>query len=106
MTNKGIAQVWTFESSSGNSTYETLQYEDGTTSCNCRGWTIKRGDKPRSCKHTRAVDQGIADDQCVAHKDYRGLQTGSKKSSKKPQQAKKSEPLVNKPTTTRRIQWQ
>lgn len=105
MTSKGIAQVWTFTSSSGSSTYETLQYEDGTTSCNCRGWTIKRGDKPRSCKHTRAVDQGVANDQCVAHKDYRDLQTGSKKAPAK--KAKKQKPLTDgTPSGGRKILWQ
>lgn len=83
MTGKGIAQVWTFESGSSSNTYETLEYDDGTTSCNCRGWTIKRGDKPRSCKHTRMVDQGIANNSCIAHKDYRGSQTGSKKAAPK-----------------------
>ena len=44
-----------FRSSSSDKVYETRLYADGTTSCNCPGWTFKRGDKPRSCKHTKAV---------------------------------------------------
>lgn len=50
---KSIAQVWEFSSSSGSKIYETLQYTDGSTSCNCPGWTRRvdaRGN--RSCKHT------------------------------------------------------
>lgn len=108
MTQKDIAQVWTFNSSSGSSTYETLQYVDGSTSCNCRGWTIKRAGKERSCKHTRMVDQGIANDQCVAHKDYRELQTGTKKAAAQPK-AKKQNPLTSGTQSAgggRKILWQ
>lgn len=36
--------------------YETLlDTETGRASCNCPGWTVKRGDRPRECKHTRAI---------------------------------------------------
>lgn len=35
-----ISQVWTFHSdSSPDINYETLRYTDGSTSCNCPGWT-------------------------------------------------------------------
>jgi hypothetical protein len=38
--NKQITRVWTFESDSNpNIEYATLQYTDGSTSCNCKGWT-------------------------------------------------------------------
>ena len=38
--NKQITRVWTFASDSNpNLEYETLQYADGSTSCNCKGWT-------------------------------------------------------------------
>ena len=42
-----------YPSSSSSATY-TAQFDPATgeSSCNCRGWTVKRGDKPRSCKHT------------------------------------------------------
>ena len=67
LMNKTIAKVWTFASSSSSKTYETLQYTDGTTSCNCPGWTRRA---QRTCKHTRAVDMDLADNQCVASQDY------------------------------------
>ena len=37
---KQITRVWSFASDSNpNVEYQTLQYADGTTSCNCKGWT-------------------------------------------------------------------
>lgn len=51
---------WTFQSSSGSGTYTTKRNTDGSLSCNCRGWTMKRGDGPRECKHTREVEGIIA----------------------------------------------
>ena len=70
--NKNISQVWTFQSDSNPAVnYQTLQYVDGSTSCNCKGWTRRvAGDGTRSCKHTRYVDMGIADDQCTATHNY------------------------------------
>jgi hypothetical protein len=68
---KAVAKVWNFPSSSGRGSYETLQYADGTTSCNCPGWT-RRMDPTgnRSCKHTRSVDMGTADRDCDSMHDY------------------------------------
>ncbi len=70
--NKPISRVWTFASDSNpNIEYETLQYEDGTTSCACKGWTRRVApDGSRSCKHTRYVDMGTADDHCKATHTY------------------------------------
>ena len=70
-----IARVWTFQSDSNTSReYETLQYTDGSTSCNCPGWTRRvAADGSRSCKHTRLVDQGRADSHSVASHDYEPL---------------------------------
>ena len=70
--NKQITRVWTFASDSNpNIEYETLQYTDGTTSCNCKGWTRRvAADGTRSCKHTRAVDMGTAVRQCTATHTY------------------------------------
>lgn len=64
--------VWTFSSDSNpNKTYETLLYSDNTTSCNCPGWTQRVGhDGSRTCKHTRLVDQGIADQESVSNHSY------------------------------------
>ena len=70
--NKQITRVWSFASDSNpNIEYETLQYMDGTKSCNCRGWTRRvAADGSRSCKHTRYVDMGIADHHCTATHNY------------------------------------
>ena len=70
--NKQITRVWTFASESNpNIEYETLQYSDGSTSCNCKGWTRRvAADGSRSCKHTRLVDMGTADTNCTATHDY------------------------------------
>ena len=68
---KQIARVWAFASDSSDAEYETLQYSDGSTSCNCRGWTRRTApDGSRSCKHTRLVDMGRADAVCESSHDY------------------------------------
>lgn len=69
---KPISQVWTFDSDSNpDINYETLRYTDGSTSCNCRGWTQRvAANGTRSCKHTRAVDMGTADQQSTATHSY------------------------------------
>lgn len=61
MVKKAVAKVWTFKSSSGKNIYETLLYVDGSTSCNCPGWTRRVSYGIRTCKHTRYIDQGIAE---------------------------------------------
>ena len=70
--NQPIQRVWTFASDSNRTVeYQTLQYADGSTSCNCPGWTRRVArDGSRSCKHTRAVDLGTADRQATATHDY------------------------------------
>jgi hypothetical protein len=67
-----IIKVWTFKSDSNpDKSYETLQYDDESTSCNCMGWTRRvAADGSRTCKHTRLVDQGLADGEAVSFKDY------------------------------------
>ena len=73
---KQITRVWSFASDSNqNIEYQTLQYADGTTSCNCKGWTRRVAeDGSRSCKHTRAVDMGTADQTCKATHSYENQQ--------------------------------
>ena len=44
-----------FPSSDGSRTYTVLTHDDGTTSCNCPGWTFKRQGQERNCKHTRQL---------------------------------------------------
>src|ERR1700739_4256161 len=69
---KTIIKVWTFPSDSNPSVqYETLRYQDGSTSCNCKGWTRRvAADGSRSCKHTRLVDMQKADLHCIATHNY------------------------------------
>ena len=69
---KSISQVWQFPSDSNpDKTYETLRYTDQSMSCNCPGWTRRvAADGTRSCKHTRAVDMGTADQQSTATHSY------------------------------------
>ena len=70
--NKPIQRVWTFRSDSNPDVeYQTLQYADGSTSCNCAGWTRRvAANGSRSCKHTRWVDLGTADRQSTATHEY------------------------------------
>jgi hypothetical protein len=70
--NKAVSKVWMFVSDSNpNTQYETLQYMDRSTSCNCKGWTRRvAADGSRSCKHTRLVDMGRADAESTATHNY------------------------------------
>ena len=107
---KTIAKVWTFGSSSNPSvSYETLQYTDGSTSCNCKGWTRRvAADGSRSCKHTRYVDQGIADNEATSKADYTGKavsSSGDQVSKAVAKNTKKAETL-SVSTPTRKVQWQ
>ena len=108
MSNSPVARVWTFSSSSNpNKTYETLQYTDGSTSCNCPGWTRRvAADGSRTCKHTRLVDQGLADSESVSHKDYEsGVAASVKAQPVKVTKAKKYEAPKEHTPVVRKIQW-
>src|SRR5216110_110628 len=72
MSTKPILHVWLFLSDSNpNKQYETLQYTDGSISCNCPGWTRRvSADGQRSCEHTRLVDMGRAESVCETHQSY------------------------------------
>jgi ATP-dependent DNA ligase len=48
-------KTWEYPSSSGPGTYVTTLADDGLLSCNCRGFLIKKADKPRYCRHTDDV---------------------------------------------------
>ncbi len=81
-----IAQVWTFRSDSSDREYETLRYVDGATSCNCPGWTRRiAADGTRTCKHTRLVDQGRADQASVGSHEYRNNAEGQRLKAKLPE---------------------
>ncbi len=73
---KQVTRVWTFVSdSNSNVEYQTLQYADGSTSCDCLGWCRRvAADGSRSCKHVRAVDMGTADRTCKATHSYENHQ--------------------------------
>lgn len=42
-------------SSNPNVKYQTVIYQDGKVLCNCQGWTMKKGNKPRQCRHTEEL---------------------------------------------------
>lgn len=69
MSQRTIKKLFVFESTSGSGTYQTLLYSDGTTSCDCRGWTFARGGI-RSCKHTRSVEAGLGEREALRWVDY------------------------------------
>lgn len=48
-------QTFQFDSSSSDAVYTTVIGDDGRLGCSCRGWIIRRGDKPRECSHTKKV---------------------------------------------------
>jgi len=60
-----VIKVWAFRSDSHpDQIYQTLQWSDGKLTCNCPGWTRR---SIRQCKHTRSVELGTADEQCVSN---------------------------------------
>jgi hypothetical protein len=102
--NKAIAKAWTMPSgSSPSKTYQTLQYEDGSTSCDCMGWTRHvASDGSRCCRHTRAVDIGTADSMAVSSHDYQNQTTVAPVRAK----AKPARPIpVEAAPVVRKIQW-
>lgn len=102
---KDVAQVWEFQSSSSTKTYETLQYTDGSTSCNCPGWTRRvAADGTRTCKHIRMVDMGTADRECTGHHDYTKA-SGKKKVSTAPQIATSRTKVDHTEEGGRRVLW-
>jgi len=38
--------------------YTAMIMQDGRTSCNCRGWIVRKRESPRICKHTRELIAG------------------------------------------------
>jgi hypothetical protein len=68
---KEVAKIYAMPSSSGSKTYQTVQYVDGSTSCDCMGWTRRvQPDGSRTCKHIRFVDMGIADREAVSSQNF------------------------------------
>lgn len=45
--------------------YQALHYTDGSTSCDCPGWTRRvQSDGSRTCKHVREIQAGTARHSC------------------------------------------
>jgi hypothetical protein len=50
----------TFHSKSNpGKVYTARILTDGKLVCDCRGWTIRRGDQPRHCAHTVTLSDGL-----------------------------------------------
>lgn len=55
--NKADFVVRQFESSSSAAVYTAIIHPTTlASSCDCRGWIFKRGNQPRACKHTKALE--------------------------------------------------
>lgn len=61
-----IVDTWLFASETSSRAYQTLRYADGSTSCDCPGWTKRLPAGGRTCKHTRLVSMGEADKHAIA----------------------------------------
>lgn len=62
---KAIAVMYVFESESNpNKVYQTLHYTDGTTSCDCKGWTRRCVNGQRTCRHTRLIECDMVPSDC------------------------------------------
>jgi ATP-dependent DNA ligase len=48
-------QTWPFKSKSSDKDYTTVLTDDGKLGCNCKGYTVRRGDSVRECTHMRDV---------------------------------------------------
>lgn len=89
---KTAIHVWVFESSDGTKTYQTLKWSDGSTSCDCAGWTrrvaVKIGangpEKVRTCKHVRMVIAGCASEYCLKNSDLTVMDTAQQSDSVPP----------------------
>ena len=82
---KTVAKVWEFPSKSNPTHHhQTLQYTDGTTSCDCMAWTRRcpdGTDASRTCPHVRMIAMGTADREAAASHDY--TKSGVKKTEVK-----------------------
>jgi len=113
MPKSAIVKAWTFGSKSHPNdpkhNHQCLQYEDGSTSCDCFGWTRRCADDgTRTCPHVRAVEMGTADDEAVSMKDYRSgapaRATQAKPVKAKPK-ARKQDGDTEPTAVVRKIQW-
>lgn len=97
MTDAPIARTWFFKSGSNpDKVYETIQYTDSSTSCNCPGWTRRCKNGIRTCKHVRMVESGIADNYCETSTNQAPVRAATRKQVPQYEQIRK---------TGRKIQW-
>lgn len=100
--NGDVVKSWIFKSSSSDKEYETRQYSDGSTSCNCKGWCILRpGQTQRICRHTSMVEHGIADSRAVSVNNRRPTQHAPETPARIQAQAK---PVMTK-VRNRKVVW-
>ena len=52
-----MVAAWATPSRHGAAIYQTLLDVDGRLSCNCPAWVYVRKGRPRTCRHTRAVEK-------------------------------------------------
>lgn len=104
MSGKTILTTFFFESSSSDKLYQTLRYDDGSTSCDCPGWTRR---PQRSCKHTRLVEAGLGDTEARKVVVHCKAVYGVDATMERPPKAKKAKPKPGKidEATTRRFDF-
>jgi hypothetical protein len=48
--------VWqNLSHSSPDKVYETIYWENGNFTCNCRGWILPKNGNPRTCRHVKSA---------------------------------------------------
>lgn len=57
MNDRRPVRTWSFSSKSRPEAYpyETILWSDGSLTCDCQGWTIKKKNVERTCRHVRSV---------------------------------------------------
>lgn len=71
MRKKIKQKVWKFESLSSDKTYTTIKFTDGTFSCDCPGFTRRKGPaSQRECTHIAMVLRGSADKKALIFTDF------------------------------------
>lgn len=95
---------WWFPSETNPSKppYETMLNDDESLSCNCMGWTRRCVGGRRSCRHTRMVEAGVADEYAMKVVDYRTGSTQRPVPFRQPKQGGGKTTNLNK---GRRVAW-
>jgi hypothetical protein len=68
-------RVWKNSSlSNPDVTYETIRWENGDFTCNCRGWILPKNGNPRTCRHVRSAESAFG----LIQKQTKNNRTGYK----------------------------